>query len=179
MTTFIVLASHGVPPADFPHPELSEFFRLHSQLESGHSGSQLLTDAQVRYERLESRMRNWPRNEKNDPFYAGTTFLAKELEAESGLPVIVGFNEYCAPSLDEALEQAVAKGASRVVVITPMMTSGGGHSEHDIPECIGVARAKNPNVEFVYAWPFDRSKVASFLAAQVASFISVKEKVQS
>jgi sirohydrochlorin cobaltochelatase len=180
MTTFIVLASHGAPPAGFPHPELSEFFRLHSQLESGHRHrGQLLTDVQVRYERLESRMRNWPRNEKNDPFYAGTISLAKELEAESGLPVIVGFNEYCAPSLDEALEQAVAKGDSRVVVITPMMTSGGVHSEHDIPECIGVARAKNPNIEFVYAWPFDRTKVANFLAAQVASFASINEAAQS
>ncbi len=124
-------------------------------------------------------MRSWPRTEKNDPFYTGTIFLAKALEAESGLPVIVGFNEYCAPSLDEALAQAVTKGASRVVVITPMMTSGGSHSEHDIPKCINVARAKNPHIEYLYAWPFDRNKVAGFLAAQINSIVSVGEKVRS
>lgn len=178
MTTFIVLASHGSPPADFPHAEMADFFRLHAQLESGNShgrGVQPLTDVRVRYKQLENKMRNWPRSETNDPFYTGTISLAKELEAESGLPVIVGFNEYCAPSLDEALEKAVAKGADRVVVITPMMTSGGSHSEHDIPESIKGAKTKNPDVEFVYAWPFDRSKAANFLAAQVVSFIS-KEK---
>lgn len=173
MTTVIVLASHGAPPSDFPHPELSDFFRLHSQLESGHGhGSQPLTDVQIRYEQLESRMRNWPRNEKNDPFYTGSISLAKALELESGLPVIVGFNEYCAPSLDEALDQAAAKGARRVVVITPMMTAGGAHSERDIPASIQAAEVRHPTIEFVYAWPFDRSKVAGFFAAQVHRFIS-------
>ncbi len=178
MTTYIVLASHGAPPADFPSLELADFFRLHAQLESGNSlghGVQPLTVIQARYKQLENKMRNWPRSETNDPFYTGTISLASALEAESGLPVIVGFNEYCAPSLDEALEQAVAKGASRVAVVTPMMTSGGNHSEHDIPESIKGAKTKNPDVDFVYAWPFDRSKVASFLATQVASFIYGKE----
>lgn len=179
MKTIIVLASHGAPPSDFPHAELAEFFRLHAQLESGNGhghGVQPPVDAQACYEELEDKMRNWPRSEKNDPFYTGTISLAKALEAESGLPVIVGFNEYCSPSLDEALGQAVAKGAGRVVVITPMMTSGGSHSEHDIPECIKAAQVNYPEVEFIYAWPFDRSKVARFLTAQVVSFINNPEK---
>lgn len=174
MSTFIVLASHGAPPNDFPHSEMGEYFRLHSQLEAEHShhhGGQTTHDVKQRFEELDRKMRNWTRNEKNDPFYAGTVSLAKELEAASGLPVIVGFNEYCAPSLDEALELAVTKGASKVAVVTPMMTSGGSHSEQGIPETIRKARLLNPGMEFVYAWPFDRAAVAAFLASQVASFV--------
>jgi sirohydrochlorin cobaltochelatase len=60
--------------------------------------------------------------------------LAAQLAQARGLEVLVGFNEFCAPSLDEAFAQAVAQGAQRVVVITPMMTRGGEHAEALCPK---------------------------------------------
>jgi sirohydrochlorin cobaltochelatase len=51
-----------------------------------------------------------------------------------------------------------------------MMTSGGGHSEVDIPEAIGRASARHPQVRFTYAWPFKDDEVAAFLAGQIERF---------
>jgi sirohydrochlorin cobaltochelatase len=84
------------------------------------------------------------------------------------LPVLVGFNEFCAPSLDDALEQAIAQGAEKVVVVTPMMTRGGEHAQRDIPAAIQRVQERHPRVPIVYAWPFASVDVASFLAARIA-----------
>ena len=48
-----------------------------------------------------------------------------------------------------------------------MMTRGGEHSEKDIPEAIERARKKYPKPKFSYVWPFNISKVATFLAEQI------------
>ena len=115
---------------------------------------------------LHDKVRSWPRTPANDPFFTGSLALALQLEQASGLPVILGFNEFCAPSLDEALEQATL-GAERVLVITPMMTRGGEHSEQDIPECIRRVQCHHPQANIQYIWPFDVNEVARFLAEQV------------
>ena len=67
--------------------------------------------------------------------------------------VVVGFNEFCAPDLAQALDEAAARGAGQVVVTTPMMTTGGEHAEQDIPAAIDQAPARHPQVTFDYAWP--------------------------
>lgn len=186
MPTMIVLAMHGVPPSDFPPQELAEYFRLHAAVEAthhndnghhahnGHARPPLASEELQRYRELDRRVRNWPRNEANDPFHAGSLALAKALGKKSHHPVLVGFNEFCSPTLEDAFQKAVEAGAQRVVIITPMMTSGGAHAETEIPEAIQAAREAHPQVEFVYAWPFGRSEVACFLAAQVERFLSGK-----
>jgi sirohydrochlorin cobaltochelatase len=85
--------------------------------------------------------------------------------------VIVGFNEFCAPSLDDALNRGIALGAEKVIVVTPMMTRGGEHAEVDIPAAIRAAQARHPEIPIIYAWPFRVSEVADFLAAHVAGFL--------
>jgi sirohydrochlorin cobaltochelatase len=161
----IVLAMHGVPPSDFPRLELGEFFALHARFE--HAGP-AVAPAFSRCQELEKKIRGWPRSAENDPYYVASFELARELSAAAGVEVIVGFNEFCAPGLDDALGRAVASGARRVVVVTPMMTPGGEHSEQDIPAAIERARKRSPGVEFDYAWPFAANAVAEFLATQVA-----------
>jgi sirohydrochlorin cobaltochelatase len=116
-------------------------------------------------------MRRWPRTPENDPFHAGSHRLAERLRRATGLEVIVAFNEFCGPSVEEALGQAASNGAGRIVAITPMMTPGGEHSEVDIPNAIERARRNHPQVEFAYAWPFDEEEIAGFLAAQVNRFL--------
>jgi sirohydrochlorin cobaltochelatase len=166
--TVVLLAMHGVPPRDFSPPELAEFFGLHARREAGGHG--MAPTLMQCYQDLEKRLRAWPRTPANDPFHAASMGLAARLSRDTGLETIVGFNEFCGPSLDEALESAAARGAGRVIVITPMLTQGGEHAERDIPEAIGRARRAHPVVEFVYAWPFEDEAVLHLLAGQVRKF---------
>lgn len=165
--TIIVLAMHGVPPADFPRRELDEFFALHGRLKSAAANE---GPDYERYQELEVKLRCWPRTEDNDPYHAASFELARELSRAAGCEVVVGFNEFCAPSLDDALDRAAGSGAERVVVVTPMMTGGGEHSEREIPAAISRARERHPGRRIAYAWPFAAADVADFLAAQVARF---------
>lgn len=61
---------------------------------------------------------------------------------------------------------------AKIIVVTPMMTRGGEHSEVDIPAMIKRAEARYPSVAIDYIWPFDPAQVARFLAAQIAHFDS-------
>ena len=168
MAVVIVLASHGVPPRDFPPAEMAEFFGLHARIEAGGHGMQ--PAQRERYRALDDRMRAWPRTTANDPFHAASLEMAERLSRKTGLETIVGFNEFCGPSLDEAFASAAARGAGRVLVITPMLTRGGEHAERDIPAAIVRARAAFPGVSFVYAWPFEGEAVLRLLTEQVRRF---------
>ena len=165
MSQVILLATHGAPPRDFPEREMAELMGLHARLE--HASGPERAALERRYGELDAKMRAWPRTPDNDPFHAGTQELAGHLRQVTGLEVIAGFNEFCAPSLDEALDQA-AQDAETVVVVTPMMTRGGEHSEIDIPAAIERARERHPRLAIRYAWPFETGAVAQFLAAHIA-----------
>jgi len=169
MKTIIVLAVHGSPPADFPCHELAEFFRLHSQHDERHGGT--LKPHEERYHLLDKKMREWPRNAQNDPFYAASQELAAHISEVSGQEVIVGYNEFCSPGLEEALQSAAENGANKIIVATPMMTRGGEHAEKDIPAKISGFGRLYPQVEIVYAWPFDTTRVARFLCEHISRFV--------
>lgn len=165
----IVLAMHGAPPADFPRPEFTEFMSLHGRI--SHSRGAVDEPTRFRYVELEKKMRTWPRNAQNDPFFVGSRELAERLSRETGLDVILGFNEFCSPSLDEALDRAAATDAETIIVATPMMTRGGEHSEVDIPAAIEQARPRHPGKRIIYAWPFAAEDVARFLASQLKKYL--------
>ena len=164
MRTVIVLAMHGAPPNDVSPREVIELVGLHEGLE--HAPGFVRKLLEPCHRKLDARMRARPRTAQNDRFWAGSRDLAEHLRAATGLAVIVGFNEFCAPTLDEALDQAAAR-AERVIVVTPMMTRGGEHAEAEIPAAIRQAQARHPDVVFKYAWPLDVSAIAQFLAAQL------------
>ena len=169
MKNIIVLAMHGVPPKDFPKNELTELFSLHARLEHSHDAEQAVLAH--RYNELDAKMRTWNRTSQNDPFWTASLELAGYLSQATKCEVIVGFNEFCAPSLDDALDQAAAKGAERIIVVTPMMTRGGEHSEKDIPAAIKSAQERHPKIKILYAWPFQTSEVAQFLANQITQVL--------
>jgi sirohydrochlorin cobaltochelatase len=162
--TIIVLAMHGEPPRDFPKDKFGAFFRLQTRLEFGEALGRELQDE---FAELDSEMRHWPRTPENDPFYFGSQEMAQHLSRATGYQVLLGFNEFCAPPLDEAIDEAAARKPSKIIIITPMMTPGGGHSEEDIPALAKQAQERHPDVSIVYAWPFDPSKAAQFLAEQI------------
>lgn len=159
------MAMHGAPPKDFPRHELAEWFQLHERVER--AGAEERAGLKQREAELEARMRAWPRTEENDPFYVNSIAMGAELSEAAGLPVVVGFNEFCAPSLEEAMLQAIDDGVQKLVVITPMLTPGGEHAQHDIPAAIERVQSVHPDAAIVYAWPFKREDVARFLAARV------------
>ena len=137
----IVLAMHGAPPSDFPRQEVAELFALHGRLE--HAAGPERAALERRYNELHAKMRAWPRTAQNDRFWAASMEMANALSQETGHTVVFGFNQFCAPSLDEALDEAAAEGIERIVVLTPMMTRGGEHAEEDIPAAIRRAKERS------------------------------------
>jgi len=165
--TVVVLAMHGTPAVDFPRNELGELFGLHMRLEQGGMEGPQRDGIERRHAELDRKIREWPRTAENDPFFAASQDLAKRLSSVLETRVVVGFNEFCAPSVEHVLEEIAEGGAGRIVVVTPMMTTGGEHSEREIPEAIERVRSKHPRTEIVYAWPFEPDKVAEFLGKHI------------
>jgi sirohydrochlorin cobaltochelatase len=165
MKTIIVLAMHGAPPDDFSQLQVVLLVGLHMVLE--HITGPVHTLLERYHAKLDTKIRTWPRTAQNDRFYTASNELAAQLGQVTGYEVIVGFNEFCAPGLDGALDQAAVQGTDRIIVVTPMMTPGGEHSEEDIPAAIKHAKERHPRVTFVYTWPFEVNDVARFLATQL------------
>ena len=83
----------------------------------------------------------------------------------------VAYNELCASTLEESVEQLIKKEATHITTVpTTMFTPGGSHSEVEIPEILDHLRPQYPGVELRYAWPFDLRLVANTLAEQVKRF---------
>jgi sirohydrochlorin cobaltochelatase len=174
MKTIIVLAMHGSPPKDIPRMQVVLDVGLHMAIE--HGPPFLRSTLEGYYTRLDSKIRNWPRTAENDPFRVASMEMAEALHDQTGYEVVVGFNEFCSPTLEEALEQAVGRDAERVIVVTPMLTRGGEHAEKDIPEVIQTASGWHRGVQFVYAWPFDTTDVARFLGDAVLTAATAAQR---
>ncbi|MEW6026347.1 MAG: CbiX/SirB N-terminal domain-containing protein [Planctomycetota bacterium] len=164
----VILAMHGAPPAGFPREELEELVSLHERLEGQPDGKDSAREQQ--HAKLDAKIRAWPRTPQNDPFYFASERMAQGLSRELGCEVIAGFNEFCAPDIDQAIDRAATEGAGRIIVITPMLTSGGRHAAEDIPEIIKRAKEKYPYIPIVYAWPFGEDDITGFLAGQIRKY---------
>ena len=101
MKSVVVLAMHGAPPKDVPRLQVALSVGLHMWLE--HAAGPFRRLIERYHDRLDARIRTWPRTAENAPFHAASQALATRLGQELGLEVIMGYNEFCAPSLDEAL----------------------------------------------------------------------------
>ncbi len=164
----IVLAMHGTPPKDFPKEERKDLFDLRALIKHLETPDEKVL---ARHDFLDQKMRLWPRTAENDSFHLGSMELGEDLARQSGCRVIVGFNEFCDPDLDKAISEAVRITTGKVVVTTPMMTRGGGHSKGDIPEAIERVQIRHPETEIIYAWPFPVSAIARFLSEQIQAFL--------
>ena len=61
----------------------------------------------------------------------------------------VAYNEFCAPTLEESLEELIEKGATHITVATTIFTPGGSHSEVEIPEILDHLRPQYPGLNSV------------------------------
>ncbi|KYF61845.1 hypothetical protein BE11_45020 [Sorangium cellulosum] len=160
----VILVGHGAPAADCPRELVTRLKALEGRRAASGGGPPSPEEREV-----EAKVRAWPRTPENDPYRAGIERLAAELAPLlDGAELLVAYNEFCAPTLAEAVATAAARGADEIAVIPSMMTPGGVHAEVEIPEAIARLRAEHPSVALRYAWPFDLPALARLLAAQLA-----------
>lgn len=156
MNSAVVLVGHGSVATDVPRPLIQQLRALEQQRRA--SGAAML-DEEIE---LDQKVRRWPRNPASDPYKAGIDAIAERLRARVGR-VVVAFNEFCAPSLEEALHELAKEGVVQVTVVTTMLTPGGLHSEVEIPESVRALQHAYPEIRIRYAWPFDLDAVAGLL----------------
>ena len=160
--TAVVLIGHGAPATDSPPEWVGELMSLEWRKNSHAHGGQ------GRAAELDEKIRRWPRTASNDPYKAGLEQLAAVLRPL--LPdalVVIGYNEFCQPSIAEAIEGVIRQGVTQALVIPSMLTPGGVHAERDIPRALERVRQAHPTIAIEYLWPFDLQDVAALLAGHV------------
>ena len=161
----VVLVGHGGIPKDCPQDLVTKLKRLEAQRRAAK-----LPPSQEEMD-LDRTIRRWPRTDATDPYRSGLESVTAELRPLlDGILFAVAYNEFCAPTLEEAVEDLIQQGASQITVTTTMFTPGGSHSEVEIPEILAQLRPRHPGIELRYAWPFDLHKIAETLLQQVRRF---------
>ena len=167
----VVLIGHGAPATDCPRELVGELMSLEWRRQHANDAHLL-----QRAETLDATIRHWPRTGANDPYQVGLERIAQALQPMLPTTLFaVGYNEFCSPSIGEAIAQVVAQGATRVFVIPSMLTPGGLHSEHDIPCALDAVRQAHPGLVIDYLWPFDPERVALLLAVHVQEALRVRD----
>lgn len=172
----VVLIGHGSPALDCPPRFIGELMSLVWGQEhpgppvaaAGAGGGHRHQHAGGRAAELDAKIRNWPRGPDNDPYKRGLERVAEALKPLLPTELFaIGYNEFCNPSIAEAVEQLVRQRATRVLVIPSMLTPGGVHAEIDIPRALEALRRTHPEVSIEYVWPFAIDQVAELLASHV------------
>jgi sirohydrochlorin cobaltochelatase len=154
----VILVGHGAAAKDCPRELVMRLKALEAQRQRT-GGEPSPEEAE-----LDVRIRRWPRTTQNDPYKTGLESLADHLRAGlNGTALAVAYNEFCSPSLEEAVEGMISDGIQEIAVIPSMMTPGGVHSEVEIPNILNKLRTDHPDAKIHYAWPFDLSRVAQLL----------------
>ena len=161
----VILVGHGGLPKDCPREMIQQF----KQLERERKASGKPATSQERD--LEKRIREWPRTPENDPYKAGLEQLAERLEPLlDGAPLVLAYNEFCAPTLEDAVAGLATREINHITVVPTMLTPGGSHSEIEIPEILDGLRLCHPTLEIRYAWPTNLDLLARMLANHLKTF---------
>lgn len=170
-TQGVVLVGHGGIPKDYPGELVTKLKRLEAQRRAAR-----VPMSQEEYD-LDQKIRLWPRTTETDPYQAGLERLAAHLKPLlGGVRFSLAYNEFCTPTLGEAIERHIADGATDVTVISTMFTPGGSHSEYEIPEEMAALRKHYPDVTLTYAWPFDLDAVAEMLLNHLHRFRTTRSE---
>ena len=174
-TGAVVLIGHGAPATDCPPELVGELMSLEWRQHHDRRDHAAL---HARAAALDAKIRDWPRHAGNDPYKAGLERVAETLRPMLPTDLFaIGYNEFCRPSIAEAIEQVIRQGATRVFVIPSMLTPGGLHAEHDIPKALETAREVHPEVAIEYLWPFRTADVAALLASHVRTAMEQRVEV--
>lgn len=158
----VVLVGHGAVPSDCPRELVTRLKALEGRRRAT-GGAMTAEEAE-----LDAEIRAWPRDARTDPYGAGLEALAARLRPLlGGARLVVAYNEFAAPTLEQAVEELAADGARTIAIVPSMLTPGGVHSEIEIPEIVTRLRVAHPTLTLRYAWPFDLGAVAQLLAGHV------------
>ena len=83
-----------------------------------------------------------------DPDWAAPFNIIKQQlqAARPQLQVELAFQDFMSPTLEQAVAQAVARGAKRAVLV-PLFMAQGGHLKQDLPRMVGKIREQHPQLE--------------------------------
>jgi sirohydrochlorin cobaltochelatase len=96
--------------------------------------------------------------------------IAQELAGQ--FIVELAYLERMKPTLDEAVNSAVARGAQRVRIV-PVFLGIGGHIKQDLPKLVEAARARHAAVEIVLEQTIgERKEITDAIAAVISKGIS-------
>ena len=163
--TAVILIGHGGLPSDIPSEVVEKFMRLHkARVKTGDEASGQEIE-------LDNAIRRWERSPETDPYKSGLESLASHMEKFlDGFILKTAYNEFCYPTIEEAVGELADEGVSKIILVTTMITRGGSHSEREIPEELEVIRKKFTSIDIQYAWPFDMDTFALFLSSHVKMF---------
>jgi sirohydrochlorin cobaltochelatase len=163
----VVLVGHGGVPRDYPRERLMQLRGLEARRRATGAAPSAEEVA------LETELRHWPRTAANDPYQAGLESLAAHLRPRlEPVRLVLAYNEFCAPTVAEAVRALAAEGITDIVAVPSMFTPGGVHAEVDIPEAIQELQIELPQLRVRYAWPFAGEHLASFFADHLRRFDS-------
>ena len=161
----VVLVGHGGVPRDYPRERLMQLRALETRRRA--SGSPASQEEVA----LEHELRHWPRTPASDPYQAGLKSLAAHLRPRlEPARLVLAYNEFCAPTVAEAIRTLAAEGVTEIVAVPSMFTPGGVHAEIEITQAINELRAELPHLRLHYAWPFAGEHLAAFLAEHLRQF---------
>jgi sirohydrochlorin cobaltochelatase len=131
----VVLIAHGDVPIDYLQNAKMEMTEEH-------------------IDKWSTMVRNWPRNEENDPLYCDSLELEKRVKGKVRYEIEVGYLEFSSPNLQEALHRLTARGVKKVYFIggTGFMDRS-SHTLVDIPKALAKLEEDNPDVEIEYVYP--------------------------
>jgi sirohydrochlorin cobaltochelatase len=158
----LLLVGHGAPPRGYSGEKVRRLKTLEAHRRR--KGNQKAMSDEERI--LDAEIRAWPRTAETDPYQAGIERLATELRTQGATHLHVAYNEFCGPSVEDAIALMYAAGHRRIRVLPTMFTPGGVHSEEEIPEILVEARVQYPDLKLDYVWPFDLSRLASMMLGE-------------
>jgi sirohydrochlorin cobaltochelatase len=166
----VVLAAHGAPPTDYPRFRVGMLMML----EYAPKALRRVCFLRAWHESLVREVTMWPRTADNDPYKAAVDELAAGVSSRLGHRVLAGYNEFCAPTIADAIDQVITDGAERVFVLPTMLLRGNTHTESEIQNAVLEARGRHPEARIEYAWPFEQDRMVSLFAGQVLSHLEAE-----
>lgn len=161
----VLLVGHGGIPKGYPQDLITKLKRLEAQRRA--TGSPMSAEELE----LDTKVRTWPRTPQTDPYQAGLEALGTAMKPLlNGSLFGLAYNEFCGPTLTEAVEDLIRQRARSITVVSTMFTPGGSHSECEIPEELEALRRKHPGVTLTYAWPYNLTQVSKMLVEHIQQF---------